>query len=105
MISFILLLFTTSIVLFLVIKNYKETRVRFKIDVTNNDKRLQNLKKKKLAGCGWPMGQLETGRARKGNSFCLAGLAHLWRAGPKRARPTRIDNPIGVDLISTYGCF
>ena len=37
-ISFILLLLTTSILLFLVIKNYKETRVRFKIDVTNNDK-------------------------------------------------------------------
>ena len=37
-IGFILLLLTTSILLFLVIKNYKETRVRFKVDVTNNDK-------------------------------------------------------------------
>jgi len=40
--------YCTSILLFLVIKNYKEIRVRFKIDVTNNDKKtIQNLEEKK----------------------------------------------------------
>ena len=71
MIGFILLLLNTSILLFLVIKNYRETRVRFKIDVTNNDKGQYKIWRKKInwRASGGPWASLKQAELGKVTHF------------------------------------